>query len=52
MDQYEYAIMKETLERIAKSVVEWRKQEEQCFDVSYDAMYEIETAIGEAGYHE
>ncbi len=52
MDAYQYALMKETLERIAKSVVEWRNQDEQGYDVSFDAMYEIETAIDEAGFHE
>ena len=49
---YQYALMKETLERIAKSVVEWRNQDEQGYDVSLDAMFEIETAIDEAGFHE
>ena len=48
MDAYQYALMKETLERIAKSVVEWRNQ----YLTSLDAIYEIETAIDEAGFHE
>ena len=52
MDAYQYALMQETLERIAKSVVEWRNQDEQGYDVSLDAMFEIETAIDEAGFHE
>jgi len=52
MDAYQYALMKETLERIAKSVLQWRKQEELGYDDSFDAMYDIETAIEEAGFHE
>jgi len=51
MDAYQYALMKETLERIQKVATEWRDGMEPEFNLSDDAMYEIETILDEAGFH-
>jgi hypothetical protein len=53
MDAYEYALMKETLERIQKHVTAWRNDEEGgSFDTACDEMYEIENILMEAGFDE
>ena len=52
MDAYQYALMKETLERIQKEVSMWRANQEIGFDCASDAVYNIETALDEAGFHE
>jgi len=52
MDAYQYAMMKETIERIQKKTDEWRNEEEKGVDISCDAMYDIETILDEAGFDE
>ena len=63
MDEYQYAIMKKTLERIQERVTVWRnvtekaENGEECSydtpeEVSDDMMHDIETALEEAGFHE
>ena len=52
MDAYQYALMKETLERIQKEVTLWREGEDEGYDVATDSLYNIETALDEAGFHE
>ena len=48
MDAYQYDLMKKTLERIQILAFAWKEG----VDASFDAMYEIETALDEAGFHE
>ena len=56
MDAYQYALMKETLERIQKKVNIWRYNvEANNEDADYMAgemMYEIETMLDECGFDE
>ncbi len=52
MDEYQYALMKETLERIQKEVILWREGDDEGYDVATDSLYNIETALDEAGFHE
>ena len=50
MDAYEYALMKETLERIQNLAFAWRENDIRGVDTSFDAMYEIETLLDECGF--
>ncbi len=52
MDAYQYALMKETLERIQKMVTEWRNDTDSRRGDGDYAMYEIEGILDEAGFHE
>ena len=63
MDEYQYALMKQTLERIQKRVTMWREVDEAMQNgtecnyevpegVGDDMLYEIETILDEAGFHE
>ena len=55
MDAYQYALMKETLERIQNIVTGWRDSADIGRDKdedSFDSMYCIETILDEAGFHE
>ena len=58
MDAYQYALMKETLERIQKKTNIWRHHQDNNPDVediahmSMDLMYEIETLLDECGFDE
>jgi hypothetical protein len=66
MDAYQYALMKKTLERIQKRATIWRNVTEamenysEGDDIVYEdpealadeMMYEIETILDEAGFHE
>jgi hypothetical protein len=48
MDDYQYALMKKTLERLQEVSSEWRKG-----GLPYrEAMYKVETILDEAGFHE
>jgi len=56
MDAYQYALMKETLERIQKKATIWRynveANNEHADEMAGEMMYEIETILDEAGFHE
>ena len=49
MDAYQYALMKETLERIQKVTTKWIESD---YEDDFGAMYEIETILLEVGFHE
>lgn len=52
MDAYQYALMKETLERIHREVLQWREHDQLGLDFAIDAVYYIETILDEAGLFE
>ena len=58
MDAYQYALMKETLERIQKKARVWRHHNDNNPDyqeiasMSMDMMFEIETILDECGFDE
>ena len=52
MDEYQYALMKQTLERIQELVFAWTENEVRGVDSSFDCMYEVQNALEEAGFHE